>query len=168
MTTPDATVYYFTNISWFLQHHRLWAQIVIEQIIDKVVHDDILKQLHLDTSTNRNNKILKFNSHDMSTLMIMIAILQVIHSKHWKEIKFINIIVASSTRKLPRRPISSIRIHESIFRFKFEKEVSANSDLKIGSHFLSWWALSGSTGAKGTLIKYFEVILQARHACNWP
>ena len=55
-----------------------------------------LNQLHLSTSTNYNNQILKFDSHDMSTLMIMIAILQTMHSNHWKENQFINIIVASS------------------------------------------------------------------------
>ena len=78
MTTPDATVYYYINLFQLSKDHRLWAQLIIEQMIDKVVHDDTLNQLHLSTSTNYNNQILKFDSHDMNVLMIMIVILQII------------------------------------------------------------------------------------------
>ena len=42
-------------------------------------------------------------------------------------------------------------------RFKPEKELLSNSDRKIGSQFLTWWALIGSTGATGTSTKCFEV-----------
>ena len=51
-------------------------------MIDKVVHDDTPEQLRLNTSINHNNQILKFDSHDMNALMIIIAILQIIQPNH--------------------------------------------------------------------------------------
>ena len=60
MTTPGALVHSKTLKSCFIsQHHRLWAQNVIEQMIDEVVHDDesqLFVQNHLDWKEVRRVK----------------------------------------------------------------------------------------------------------------
>ena len=149
------------------QHHRLWAQNVIEHALDIVVHDDDSKLHDWNQFKPIHSKSTFIDSHGMKRN----------HDRHCNVAEQTNqklkkratqciIIVTSLTRKATKRRSFQNQVFTSR-RFKPEKELLSNSDCKIGSQFLTWWALIVSTGATGTLIKYFEVDrVSATNSCS--
>ena len=111
----------------------------------------------LRLSSNEKSQINRIDSHDMiKTVMLDIAIMQIkLHAE--LKAKSTTIIVTSLTRKIDARRAFSNRVFTSQSKIQTWERTSDKFWSKIGSQFLAWWALNSSTGAKGTLIKYFEV-----------